>query len=89
MREMPPSVRLIDSSRHFQRQELKKVANAHSPAWKNVLDKKGFKFTGVTKMWHAPAGTDTDELEAMMEEYGFAVDTYDTAEVHTDEEDAN
>ena len=50
--------------------------------WKNILDKKGFKFEFVTKMWHAPAGTDTDELEAMMEEYGFAVDTYDTAEVH-------
>ena len=35
MREMPPSVRLIDSSRHFQRQDLdesRKCANAHSPA---------------------------------------------------------
>ena len=42
------------------------------------LKEKGFKFDRVnTFMRHAPAGTDTAELEAMMDEYGFIVEKYD------------
>ena len=48
-------------------------------AWKDVLMEHGFEFDGRTRMWHAPAGTDTDEIEAMMDEYGFAVEKFDTS----------
>ena len=30
-------------------------------------------------MWHAPTGTETDEIEAMMDDYGFDVEKFDTA----------
>ena len=48
--------------------------------WKDTLTEKGFKFDRVdTHMWHAPVGTETDELESMFEEYGFNVEYYDDA----------
>ena len=47
-------------------------------AWKDILNEQGFKFDGITKMWHASTGTDTDEVEAMMDDYGFAVEKFDT-----------
>ena len=32
-------------------------------------------------MWHAPVDTDTDELETMMDEYGFDVENFDDCSV--------
>ena len=50
------------------------------PLLLRLRTEKGFKFDRVdTHMWHAPVGTETDELESMFEEYGFNVEYYDDA----------
>lgn len=56
-------------------------------AFKNEIDKKGFKFNGDMKLWLAPIDTDTDELEDLFEEYGFDVEYYDGMGEEVDEED--
>lgn len=54
--------------------------------WKDILTEKGFKYDRAgTQLWHAEEGTDTDELEAMFDEYGFTVEKYDNA-VENDED---
>ena len=48
-------------------------------AWKDILTSHGFQFDRTTSLWLAPAGTDTDELEAKMADYGFPVEKFDNA----------
>ena len=47
--------------------------------FKTKITNAGFKFDRTINMWLAPVGTDTAELEEMMDKYGFTVDTYDEA----------
>ena len=49
--------------------------------FKNILMKEGFEFDGVTTYWHAPEGTETEEIQAMMEEFGFNVELFDVMQV--------
>ena len=60
--------------------DVTKAIGGATYAFKDLLTKKGFEFDrAITKMWHAPVDTDTDDIEAMMEQYGFNVENFDDA----------
>ena len=63
-----------------------KAIGGNTYPWHQPLKALGFKFSRITMMWHGPVGTDTDEVEAKMDEYGFAVEKYADAEVDEQEE---
>ena len=59
-------------------EEKKAIAGA-TYQFKTKITNAGFNFDRTINMWLAPVGTDTAELEEMMDKYGFTVDTYDEA----------
>ena len=92
---IPPTTRdfdfageLLVDSFELDSQETKAIGGRTYP-WGPDLKKIGFNWKPATMMWHAPADTDTEELEAKFEEYGFNVDKYDAVadddEEHDDE----
>ena len=56
-------------------------------AWKDILNKTGFTWHKPTQMWHGPTGTDTTELEAKMQDYGFHVEEYGNLSEDDEDED--
>ena len=47
--------------------------------FKDILVFHGFQFDRTTMFWLAPAGTDTEDIETMMADYGFPVEKFDNA----------
>ena len=65
--------------------EMTKAIGGMTFPWKETLQEAGFIFSFQTKMYHAPVDTDTDDIEAMFDEYGFDVETFEHMEVAEDE----
>ena len=57
--------------------EMTKAIGGMTFPWKDILQEIGFTFSYRTKMYHAPVDTDTDEIEALFDEYGFDVETFE------------
>ena len=47
--------------------------------FKDILVFHGFQFDRTMHFWLAPAGTDTEDIETMMADYGFPVEKFDNA----------
>ena len=58
--------------------------------WGAILEKRGFKFDGTIRVWHAPSDeTDIDEFIELAKEHGFPVNVYDGVEDDEDDEEGD
>lgn len=60
--------------------EIKKAIAGDSYPFKDHIKDAGFSWNPELSMWLAPPDTETEDLEAMMTEYGFEIDSFDDGE---------